>query len=269
MDEAHYDTPWEFKNRGFAALRQRPHSTASPTAETVTSPTKFKNNHTLNSIERSENASVSPPRSISNHQIAQVLHSPTLDQTPRQPLINVKRTHFPVTASTSSSVNSTPLVEHRRRRSEKVEDSRKTNQRKLELNYPHVRNHSYGVELEPIDKHRGMSQNKGRYKYDDSQLVHDTSLSRVEAEKLLSHHQIGVFLVRLREEGNLALSLKASDGVLHIKLEEREGRWVLGEGPSFSSISSCIRYYRKTELPIRGAEHILLRYPIMTPVKLN
>lgn len=217
MEEAHYDTPWEFKNRGLAALRQRPHSTSSPTPNSIgvaTSPTNPNNRTNFSGAsERSENASVSPPRSISNQQLVHVLHSPSSEQSPRQPLVNVKRTHFPaITASTSAA--STPVPEHRRRRSEKIENSKTTitHDKKHDLNYPHVRNHSYGLEFDLTDKRRAISnQQKQRYKYDESHILHD-GIDRVEAEKMLQSLDIGDFLLRRRPEGNLALSLKASDG---------------------------------------------------------
>lgn len=49
---------------------------------------------------------------------------------------------------------------------------------------------------------------------------------------------------------------------MHIKLELRDGYWVLGEGPRFSSINGMLCCYKRTELPVRGAEHVRLRNPI-------
>ncbi|CAJ0923006.1 unnamed protein product, partial [Mesorhabditis belari] len=83
-------------------------------------------------------------------------------------------------------------------------------------------------------------------------------LDRIEAEKRLESTNLGDYLLRYRKEGSAALSLKGSTSVLHIKLERRDGQWIVGEGPTFRSISSAIQYYRRHPLPIRGAEHVLL-----------
>lgn len=42
----------------------------------------------------------------------------------------------------------------------------------------------------------------------------------------------------------------------------RDGYWVLGEGPRFPSVSGMLRCYKRTELPVRGAEHVRLRTPL-------
>jgi hypothetical protein len=89
-------------------------------------------------------------------------------------------------------------------------------------------------------------------------MVHE-GMDRIEAEKRLEPRPIGDYLLRRRPDGNLAMSLRATDTVMHIKLERREQAWVLGEGPAFKTIGSALRFYSKTELPIRGAEHVLLR----------
>ncbi|TKR62371.1 hypothetical protein L596_026347 [Steinernema carpocapsae] len=102
--------------------------------------------------------------------------------------------------------------------------------------------------------------------FDRDNLIHDANVDRATAENLLRNSECGCFLLRMRPEGNMALSLKSGQGViLHIKLEERENRWVLGDGPSFSSVRSVIRYYSHSShtLPIRGAEHIQLRSPVL------
>jgi len=97
--------------------------------------------------------------------------------------------------------------------------------------------------------------------FDEASMVHE-QLDRVEAEKLLNIMEMGDFLLRRRPDQNLALSLKAAEGVLHIKLERRDGFWVLGEGPRFASIGGMIKCYRKTELPVRGTDHFRLNLPL-------
>lgn len=44
-------------------------------------------------------------------------------------------------------------------------------------------------------------------------------MDRVEAERCLLNHEIGAFLIRKRDNDNLALSIRAVNGNLHIKLE--------------------------------------------------
>ncbi|KAI1724448.1 SH2 domain-containing protein [Ditylenchus destructor] len=91
-----------------------------------------------------------------------------------------------------------------------------------------------------------------------AEMVHE-GMERGQAEEMLKSMEVGDFLLRRRNDGNLALSLRSSDGVLHIKLEMRDSTWILGEGPRFSSINGMLRCYRKNELPVRGAEHVRLR----------
>ncbi|VDN52811.1 unnamed protein product [Dracunculus medinensis] len=96
----------------------------------------------------------------------------------------------------------------------------------------------------------------------EEDLVHK-NMDRVEAERCLLNHEIGAFLIRRRDNDNLALSIRAVNGNLHIKLEFRNNRWVLGEGPSFNNILTIVNYYRTHELPVRGAERMILRTPIL------
>ncbi|KAF7633376.1 SH2 domain-containing protein, partial [Meloidogyne graminicola] len=88
-------------------------------------------------------------------------------------------------------------------------------------------------------------------------LVHE-NMERAEAELLLGAMPLGAHLLRRRPDKSLALSLKSNEGVLHIKLEYRCDRWVLGEGPRFNKVIEMLKAYRKVELPVRGAEQIRL-----------
>ncbi|CAD6191010.1 unnamed protein product [Caenorhabditis auriculariae] len=90
------------------------------------------------------------------------------------------------------------------------------------------------------------------------EVLLEKNVDRVEAEKRLESRPLGDFLLRSRGEGSAALSLRASRGVLHIKIEQKGDKWIIGEGPSFRSISSAVQYYRRHPLPIRGADHMLL-----------
>ncbi|CAK5072334.1 unnamed protein product [Meloidogyne enterolobii] len=91
----------------------------------------------------------------------------------------------------------------------------------------------------------------------NNNLIHE-NMERAEAELLLGAMPLGSHLLRRRPDRSLALSLKANEGVLHIKLEYRCDRWVLGEGPRFNSVVEMLKAYRRVELPVRGAEQIRL-----------
>ncbi|MFH4974057.1 hypothetical protein AB6A40_000766 [Gnathostoma spinigerum] len=108
---------------------------------------------------------------------------------------------------------------------------------------------------------RMNSGNVRHEQYREADIIHD-NMDRTQAEAQLCKREVGCFLVRRRNDGNLALSIRASTGVLHIKLERKGDRWILGEGPSFGSVSTIISFYRSHELPIRGAQHILLKAPV-------
>uniref|UniRef100_A0AC35TH03 SH2 domain-containing protein n=1 Tax=Rhabditophanes sp. KR3021 TaxID=114890 RepID=A0AC35TH03_9BILA len=96
----------------------------------------------------------------------------------------------------------------------------------------------------------------------ESMIVHE-NIGRVEAETILHDLETGNFLLRKRPEGNMAMSLKGHSCILHIKLEQRSNRWILGEGPSFASITNVVKYYKTHPLPIRGADHMILKNPLL------
>ena len=50
-------------------------------------------------------------------------------------------------------------------------------------------------------------------KFNETELIHE-NIDRVEAEQLLMPRAVGEFLLRKRSEGNLALSLRATEGNL-------------------------------------------------------
>ncbi|PIO55930.1 SH2 domain protein [Teladorsagia circumcincta] len=99
-------------------------------------------------------------------------------------------------------------------------------------------------------------------------MLLERNIDRVGAEKLLESRGLGDFLLRSRGEGSAALSLRGATGVLHIKLERRGDKWVIGEGPCFRSISSAVHYYRRHPLPIRGSDHLLLNASLTNAVRL-
>lgn len=52
---------------------------------------------------------------------------------------------------------------------------------------------------------------------------------------------------------------------MHMKFtQSADGRYVLGENsPPFSTVPEVIHYYTTHKLPIRGAEHMSLLYPVI------
>lgn len=53
-----------------------------------------------------------------------------------------------------------------------------------------------------------------RQSFDEANMIHE-GLERVEAEKMLKPLEVGNFLLRRRNEGNLALSLRSTDGNIY------------------------------------------------------
>ncbi|XP_027808176.2 SH2 domain-containing adapter protein D [Marmota flaviventris] len=93
-------------------------------------------------------------------------------------------------------------------------------------------------------------------------------LSRVDAENLLSLCKEGSYLVRLSETSaqDCSLSLRSIQGFLHLKFTwTRENQVVLGQhsGP-FASVPELVLHYSAHPLPVQGAEHLALLYPVAT-----
>ncbi|CAI2293174.1 unnamed protein product [Caenorhabditis sp. 36 PRJEB53466] len=111
-----------------------------------------------------------------------------------------------------------------------------------------------------VDRRKQRDESKRRRPSDEIYL--EQNMNRVEAEKKLEHRQLGDYLLRSRGEGSAALSLRATKGVVHIKIEWNGEKWVIGEGPLFRSINSAISFYRRHPLPIRGADHLVLKHQL-------
>ncbi|XP_052049719.1 SH2 domain-containing adapter protein D [Apodemus sylvaticus] len=91
-------------------------------------------------------------------------------------------------------------------------------------------------------------------------------LSRAEAENLLSLCKEGSYLVRLSETRaqDCILSLRSNQGSMHLKFARtRENQVVLGQhsGP-FPSVPELVLHYSARPLPVQGAEHLALLYPV-------
>ncbi|XP_069838017.1 SH2 domain-containing adapter protein F isoform X4 [Dendropsophus ebraccatus] len=100
----------------------------------------------------------------------------------------------------------------------------------------------------------------------ESQFWYHGAISRTDAESLLRLCKEASYLVRNSETSKIdfSLSLKSSQGFMHMKLSRtKENQYVLGQNsPPFDSVPEIIHYYTSRKLPIKGAEHMSLLYPV-------
>lgn len=93
------------------------------------------------------------------------------------------------------------------------------------------------------------------------------SISRLDAENLLRVLKEGSYLVRNSESSkhDFSLSLKSARGFMHMKIVHNEdGKFILGQfSKPFESIPEMIHHYSVNKLPIKGAEHMSLLYPVI------
>ncbi|XP_037342722.2 SH2 domain-containing adapter protein F-like [Pungitius pungitius] len=101
----------------------------------------------------------------------------------------------------------------------------------------------------------------------ERQVWYHGALSRSEAESLLTLCKESSYLVRNSQScrNDYSLSLRSCKGFMHMKFtRSAERHYVLGENsPPFSTIPEVIHYYTTHKLPIRGAEHMSLLYPVI------
>ncbi|XP_044837096.1 SH2 domain-containing adapter protein F isoform X2 [Mauremys mutica] len=100
----------------------------------------------------------------------------------------------------------------------------------------------------------------------ESQCWYHGAISRTDAETLLRLCKEASYLVRNSEtsKNDFSLSLKSSQGFMHMKLSRtQENKYVLGQNsPLFDSVPKIIHHYTSHKLPIKGAEHMSLLYPV-------
>ncbi|XP_006017572.1 SH2 domain-containing adapter protein D [Alligator sinensis] len=100
----------------------------------------------------------------------------------------------------------------------------------------------------------------------EKQTWYHGSISRADAENLLTLCKEGSYLVRNSETSHhdYSLSLRSSQGFMHMKFTRtRENRFVLGQNSApFASVPELVHHYTTQELPVRGAEHLSLLYPV-------
>ncbi|XP_051898684.1 SH2 domain-containing adapter protein F-like isoform X2 [Pristis pectinata] len=99
-----------------------------------------------------------------------------------------------------------------------------------------------------------------------SQTWYHGAISRTDAENLLRLCKEASYLVRNSEttKNDYSLSLKSNQGFMHMKLTRtKESKYILGlNSPPFDSVPEVIHYYSSRKLPIKGAEHMSLLYPV-------
>ncbi|XP_055072564.2 src homology 2 domain containing transforming protein D, b isoform X2 [Misgurnus anguillicaudatus] len=119
----------------------------------------------------------------------------------------------------------------------------------------------------PSDPHSVMGERVDPTLPLEKQVWYHGSLSRSEAESLLTLCKECSYLVRNSETSRLdySLSLRSCQGFMHIKFSQsKDGRYVLGQNsPPFETIPEVIHYYTTHKLPIKGAEHLSLLFPVL------
>ncbi|CAG2100726.1 unnamed protein product [Medioppia subpectinata] len=90
-------------------------------------------------------------------------------------------------------------------------------------------------------------------------------ISRTDGENVLRTTRVGSYLVRHCSRHHYSLSLKCVRGFMHIKIvRQSDGTYTFGtENMSFNSIPHIVNHYCYNRLPIVGAEHMSLLYPVI------
>ncbi|XP_029459344.1 SH2 domain-containing adapter protein B [Rhinatrema bivittatum] len=99
----------------------------------------------------------------------------------------------------------------------------------------------------------------------EKQIWYHGAISRTDAENLLRLCKECSYLVRNSQTSkhDFSLSLKSSQGFMHMKLTKTKEKYILGQNsPPFDSVPEVIHYYTTKKLPIKGAEHLSLLYPV-------
>ncbi|KAG9266848.1 SH2 domain-containing adapter protein F-like isoform X2 [Astyanax mexicanus] len=119
----------------------------------------------------------------------------------------------------------------------------------------------------PSDPHSMMGERVDPTLPLEKQVWYHGALSRSDAESLLTLCKECSYLVRNSETGHseYSLSLRSCQGFMHMKFSQsKDGKYILGQNsPPFSTIPEVIHYYTTHKLPIRGAEHLSLLFPVL------
>ncbi|KAM8962082.1 SH2 domain-containing adapter protein B [Pelodytes ibericus] len=99
----------------------------------------------------------------------------------------------------------------------------------------------------------------------EKQIWYHGAISRTDAENLLRLCKECSYLVRNSQTSkhDFSLSLKSSQGFMHMKLSKTKEKYILGQNsPPFDNVPEVIHFYTTRKLPIKGAEHLSLLYPV-------
>ncbi|XP_043946532.1 SH2 domain-containing adapter protein F-like [Protopterus annectens] len=98
------------------------------------------------------------------------------------------------------------------------------------------------------------------------QVWYHGTISRADAEGLLTLCKESSYLVRNSEtsRNDYSLSIRSSQGFMHMKCTRtKDNKYILGQNSApFDSIPEVIHYYTSKKLPVKGAEHLSLLYPV-------
>ncbi|XP_007899341.1 SH2 domain-containing adapter protein F [Callorhinchus milii] len=101
----------------------------------------------------------------------------------------------------------------------------------------------------------------------EKQVWYHGAVSRAEAESLLMLCKECSYLVRNSEtsRNDYSLSLRSSQGFMHMKFSRtKDSKYILGlNSAPFDSIPEVIEHYTSRKLPIKGAEHLSLLFPVV------
>lgn len=119
----------------------------------------------------------------------------------------------------------------------------------------------------PSDPHSLLGERVDPYLPLEKQVWYHGALTRSEAESLLTLCKECSYLVRNSQTSrtDYSLSIRSCHGFMHMKFSlSREGKYILGENsPPFDTIPEVIHHYTTHKLPIRGAEHLSLLFPVV------
>ncbi|XP_059847596.1 src homology 2 domain containing transforming protein D, b isoform X4 [Hypanus sabinus] len=100
----------------------------------------------------------------------------------------------------------------------------------------------------------------------EKQVWYHGAISRADAENLLMRCKECSYLVRNSEtsRNDYSLSLRSSQGYMHMKFSRtKDSKYILGQNsPPFDSVPEVINHYTSHKLPIKGAEHLSLLFPV-------
>ncbi|RXM97553.1 SH2 domain-containing adapter protein F [Acipenser ruthenus] len=123
-----------------------------------------------------------------------------------------------------------------------------------------------GVKLGSLDHSASLGERIDPTLPLENQFWYHGTISRTDAENLLRLCKEASYLVRNSETSkkDYSLSLKSSQGFMHMKLSRtKENKYILGQNSSpFNSVPEVIHFYTSRKLPIKGAEHMSLLYPV-------